>query len=162
MSDIRLPTPFSRGSWIENLASIAKLRGLPTATRDMIAQNTRRRARRKSDLSEPIDPLTLDWHKNDAHLAREVKRTRERIRQIRRICCLWSQVDWNKKDEVVSIEIGREFTKTFGRKSYSGHSVNIVRRWRAAKDWLYQNRNSFRRSEDYRQTKRTVENWCQK
>ena len=100
---------------------------------------------------ERIDPIEIDWSKNDTTIAKQVGYTRERIRQMRLECFLWSLTDWGAPDE----EIAKIMSKLLSNvhksrpKGKRGCHLSRVVRHRARKDWLEQNQHNFFGSDDY-------------
>lgn len=99
---------------------------------------------------EPIDPLDIDWSKNDATISRKLGCTRERIRQLRLEYYLWSHINWDDTDEEIAKQMGILLANALGKKkSIRGCHPNRVSIFRGRKDWLKKNQNNFCRSDDF-------------
>ena len=98
---------------------------------------------------EPINPLEIDWSKNDATISRKLGCTRERIRQLRLEYYLWSHINWDDTDEEIAKQMGILLGNAFGKKRVRRCRISRVALFRGRKGWLKKNQNDFCRPENY-------------
>ncbi len=98
---------------------------------------------------EAIDPLDIDWSKNDATIAKQFDCSRERIRQLRLEYYLWSHINWDDTNEEIAKQMGKLLAKAFGKKGNRGCHISRVAMIRGRKDWLKTNQNNFCRPDNF-------------